>query len=168
MMGNRSTFRNLWRAFIARREAVHRLKPFVEKTVRASFEIAEGQWLTPYVLGFVISAITIVSRNRVDALDDEALALAQIETWERLTGLDGGSVGERILSLSLGNDGEFAQGCADGVSFGRMLASGAYAAFVAVEPRPPASSEFAYAPCENRATLDDLWDRGVTAKLRRI
>jgi hypothetical protein len=166
-MGDYSSLGNFWSAFVARREAVKRLKPYVEQTRCANGVFDNGRWLAPHVLGFVISAITVVARGRVATLGDEALALVQIDALAQLTGLDGGYVGEKILNLSLANDGEFAQGCVDGMQFGHALADSAHRAILRPDPRGLAPLDVALAQDAESASLDDLWDSGVAAKLRR-
>ena len=164
-MGKSLSFRNLWRVFLARREAVQRLRPFVDRATLESGACNESRWLSPYVLGYVITAITIVARGSVAALEDEALGLVQIEAWEQLTGLDGARAGERMLGFSLGNDSGFVQGCSDGLAFGHLLMGRSPTIGADLSHSATAPVDVAIASYEQAVSLQDVWARGVGAKL---
>jgi hypothetical protein len=110
-----------WKPFQGRRAAIRLLRPFIARTRALSGPISEYYWTDAYVSGFLTTLITIVAKDAVGRISDNALGLVQMEAWAELVGAPWELVGERMLLLSLNDDADFAEGCGAAIVFGRAL-----------------------------------------------
>ncbi len=102
-------------------------------------------WRSPYLLGFLTMAITLVALRAVPGLREGSLGAVQAGAWRRLTGEAPEGIGEDVCLLSSAADPDFAEGCHTAEMFLSML----------VEPAaadPPAAEHA-------RCGLGDLWMR---------
>lgn len=90
----------------------HRLGPRLRDTSMRLGGVPDHAWREPYAMGFLATLITLVAAA-VRRLGPSALATVQISAWQRLTGIEDPSVGERICVLTAGCDGAFLRGCLD-------------------------------------------------------
>ncbi len=112
---------SLWTARRARRAATDFLWPFFQRSSQMRGPLASANWSDPYVAGFVTTLITAIARDANGDLDEGALGLVQLESWSQLTRVDPAMIGERILSLSLAEDADFAVGCRNALIFRSAL-----------------------------------------------
>jgi len=106
----------LWKARRARKAAVTAIAPFVQRSRRRLGDIPETAWLDPYLVGFVVMFITLVARRQVDALDSQALGLAQCSAWGEITGMKPDLIGEETLHCCEIGDRDFERGCRDAMT----------------------------------------------------
>jgi len=142
---------DLWLARRGRRAALRFVRPYVERT-RWRLGADPGQaWMEPYALGFLTGLITLVARPLMGRSRGELLGLVQVEVWATLTGLPDVVAGERILTLSLGQDLDFALGLREALDF--------HAAVQARARRDALADE------AGTQTIHDLWDSLIGFRL---
>ncbi|HWP24997.1 MAG TPA: hypothetical protein VNL39_01480 [Xanthobacteraceae bacterium] len=100
-----------------RKAAFAAISPFVEDSRRRLGGIDDDIWLTPYMVGFMATLITLVAQRTISPISSDALGLIQAEAWARITGLNGELIGEEISFLSSGENKDFAAGCRDAAAF---------------------------------------------------
>ena len=83
-----------------RRAAVTMIGPLVERSRAALNGIPDIAWRDPYLVGFMLTLITIVARIESRALQDDDLSLVQSQAWQAITGMDADLIGEDALTLS--------------------------------------------------------------------
>jgi hypothetical protein len=94
-------------------DVVERTLAPVIKDARARLGcIPDHAWRDPYAVGFLATLITLTAAS-VRRLGPQALALVQVDAWQRLTRIEDDSVGERICLLALSHDPSFLSGCLD-------------------------------------------------------
>ncbi len=100
--------------------AARRITIFVERSLAPMISgarerlgcIPDHAWRDPYSVGFLATLITLTAAS-VRRLRPQALALVQVDAWQRLTSIGDASVGERICLLALNRDPSFLSGCLD-------------------------------------------------------
>ncbi len=142
---------SLWAARRARRAATEFVRPFLQRSSRLRGPLASANWSDPYVAGFVTTLITTIAREASGGLDEGALGLVQLESWSQLTHVDPAMIGERILSLSLAEDADFALGCRNALIFRRTLLQSETEMPLAAEPVEPERAQ--------------LWDQMIGDRL---
>jgi hypothetical protein len=161
MRGGASLY-SLWKAYRARRAAVRLLRPFVDRSRSLAGPMSEANWSRAYVVGFLTTLITAAAQNAVGELDGNALGLVQLEAWIELTEVPGDLIGERILSFSLNDDADFAEGCRNALAFGRALAAASRARGFAGDENAMARPDDILMRSADRADdLAHLWDRFI-------
>lgn len=111
----------LWKARRGRKAAVAAILPLVERSRIRCHGIAEGTWLDPYMIGFMMMLITLTARHKVSELDSLFLGLVQQEAWADITGMRPELVGERAMNLSASGNKVFALGCQNAIAFEAAL-----------------------------------------------
>jgi hypothetical protein len=158
MRGGSSLY-SIWKAYRARRAAVRLLRPLVERSRSLGGAVTQANWSKAYVIGFVTTLITLAARDAVGELDENALGLVQLEAWIELTDVPGDLIGERILSLSLNDDADFAEGCRNALAFGRALIAGSNARRFAGDENAMARADDILMISDDREDdLARLWD----------
>lgn len=161
MLGGTSLY-SLWKAYRARRAAARLLRPFIDRSRALAGPASEPNWSKAYVVGFLTTLITLAAQDAVGELDENALGLVQLETWIELTDVPGDLIGERILSLSLNDDVDFAEGCRGALTFGRALVGTANLQRIAGNEAAMARPDDILTTSGDRADeLAHLWDRLV-------
>ena len=115
-----SIFR-LWRARRGRRAAVAAVAPLVERSRYRLSQIPDVVWFDPYMVGFMVTLITLVARREVRGLDSQGLGLVQLEAWAAITGMKSDQIGEEVLLLSITGHEHFGEGCRNAIMFGQAL-----------------------------------------------
>lgn len=105
----------------AHRAATAVILPMVEKSRRRLGGISDLTWSDPYMVGFMIMLITIAARIETGKIEGEALCRVQARSWEDITTVRSGLIGEEVLLLSTACNREFETGCRNAVAFGSML-----------------------------------------------
>ncbi len=152
-----------WLARRARRAALRFVRPYVARTRWRRGSDPGEAWMEPYALGFLTGLITLVARPLMGGARGEVLGLVQAEAWAALTGLPSGPVGERVLTLSLARDPDFALGMGDALAFhaaGRGIGPGGAQAAGQGAGTPDGFSEETGAQA-----LLDLWDSLIGARM---
>jgi hypothetical protein len=111
----------LWKTRRARRAAVSAIASLVERSRNRLDGIPERIWLDPYMVGFLVMLITLLAKREVDALDSQALGLAQCEAWTEITGMKSDLIGAEVIHLSATGHKTFELGCKDAVAFDLAL-----------------------------------------------
>jgi len=116
----------LWKARRGRKAAVAAIAPLVERSRQRLNGIPDAAWLDPYLVGFMITFITLVARREVNALDSQALGLVQCSAWGDITGMKAELVGEETLHCCELGDRDFECGCRDAVTVDLALYRGSF------------------------------------------
>lgn len=146
---------DLWLARRGRRAALRFVRPYVERTRWRRGSDPGSAWMEAYALGFLAGLITLVARPVMGRAGGELLGLVQAEVWAALTGLPAADLGERLLTLSLARDPDFAHGLREALAF--------HAASFSVGPA--ALPRDALAEEDGPAAIHDLWDRLIGFRL---
>ncbi|MCB1392460.1 hypothetical protein [Nitrobacter sp.] len=123
-----------------RRAAVTTIGPLVERSRAALNGIPDIAWRDPYLVGFMLTLITIVARIENPDLQDHDLSLVQSQAWGAITGMDADLLGEEALTLSKLHPREFQHG-----SYSAMM--------VATRLCGPAVASIGYEPWQVTETL---------------
>src|SRR5215213_7269457 len=110
----------LLKARRSRKAAVAAIAPLVERSRVRACGIPESTWFDPYIVGFLVTLITVLARQRHADLRPPSLALIQIEAWTKISGSSFGLIGEEIFFLSASRDRAFETGCRDAVNFAEV------------------------------------------------
>ena len=94
-----------------RRAAVAKIGPLVEQSRIHLNGIPETAWRDPYLVGFMLTLITIVARIESRTLQDRDLSVVQSQAWSAITDMDADLIGEDALTLSTSHPQEFQYGC---------------------------------------------------------
>jgi hypothetical protein len=117
-----------------RRAAVATIGPLVEQSRVSLNGIPDIAWRDPYLVGFMLTLITIVARIESSALQDHDLSLVQSQTWRAITGMDADLIGEDALTLSNSHPREFQHGCYSATMVASRLCGAAAVASIGYEP----------------------------------
>lgn len=139
---------DLWRSRHARSAVLASLRPY-DEALRRMGEENPRSLDDPHLIGFLLAAVSALARDASPSIGSEGIGAVQIDVCAELTGLPRSILAERILCLSLGEDGAFLLGCAEALSFHATLNA------AQAEARLPL--EAGTAAHEARA----LWDRAV-------
>lgn len=104
----------------ARKAAGAAISPMVDKSRRRLGGIPDAAWSDPYVVGFTMMLITIVSRMEIGKLEGQALCYVQAKAWEDITE-QSNTIGEDLILLSAARNRDFEIGCRNAVTFAAML-----------------------------------------------
>ena len=103
----------LLKARRGRKAAVALIAPLVEHSRRnGTQEMSEGDWFTPYMVGFMAMLITLVAERATGGLSSDAIGTVQADAWQDITGCDSVTIGEEICLLSTASNPDFERGCA--------------------------------------------------------
>lgn len=105
----------------AHRAATAVISPMVEKSRHRLGGISDLTWSEPYMVGFMVMLITIAARIEAGKIEGEALCRVQAKSWEDITTIRSGLIGEEVLLLSTSHNRDFETGCRNAVAFGSML-----------------------------------------------
>ncbi|MEO6946696.1 MAG: hypothetical protein ABI150_09025 [Nitrobacter sp.] len=117
-----------------RRAAVTTIGPLVERSRASLNGIPDIAWRDPYLVGFMLTLITIVARIESRALQDDDLSLVQSQAWRAITGMDADLIGEDALTLSDSHPREFQHGCYSATMVASSLCGAAAVASIGYEP----------------------------------
>ena len=117
-----------------RRAAVATISPLVERSRTSLNGIPDIAWRDPYLVGFMLTLITIVARIESRALQDHDLSLVQSQTWKAITGMDADLIGEDALTFSNSHPREFQHGCYSATMVASRLCGAAAVASIGYEP----------------------------------
>jgi hypothetical protein len=95
--------------------------PLVERSRCRLHEIPDFVWFDPYIVGFLVTLITLVAKREVRTLDSQGLGLVQLEAWAVITGTTSDLIGEEVVELSIAGHAHFNEGCRNAIDFGRAL-----------------------------------------------
>jgi hypothetical protein len=125
-----------------RRAAVRTIGPLVERSRASLNGIPDTAWRDPYLVGFMLTLITIVARLESRNLQDHDLGIVQSQAWGTITGMDADLIGEDALTLSKSHPREFQHGCDAATIVASRLCGSAAVASIGYEPwQEPASAE---------------------------
>lgn len=105
----------------AHRAATAVISPMVEKSRHRLGGISDLTWSDPYMVGFMVMLITIAARIEAGKIEGEALCRVQARSWEDITTIRSGLIGEEVLLLSTSCNRDFETGCRNAFTFGSML-----------------------------------------------
>jgi hypothetical protein len=117
-----------------RRAAVATIGPLVERSRASLNGIPDIAWRDPYLVGFMLTLITIVARIESRTLQDHDLSLVQSQTWRAITGMNADLIGEDALTLSNSHPREFQHGCYSATMVASRLCGAAAVASIGYEP----------------------------------
>jgi hypothetical protein len=117
-----------------RRAAVTTIGPLVERSRVALNGIPDIAWRDPYLVGLMLTLITIVARIESRDLQDSDLSLVQSQAWGAITGMDADLIGEDALTLSNSHPREFQHGCHSAMMVATRLCGAAAVASIGYEP----------------------------------
>ncbi|WP_438278350.1 hypothetical protein [Nitrobacter sp.] len=124
-----------------RRAAVQTIGPLVERSRASLNGIPDTAWRDPYLVGFMMTLITIVARIESRNLQDRDLGIVQSRAWGAITGMDADLIGEDALTLSKSHPREFQYGCYSATIVASRLCGSAAVASIGYEPwQEPVSS----------------------------
>jgi hypothetical protein len=103
----------------ASKAAVRLVGPLVANSQRRLNGIPPSTWADPYVIGLVMTMITIAARLESGAVEGQMLCKVQQDAWAKITGMRATLIGEDVLLLSASQHSDFERGCRDAVDFGR-------------------------------------------------
>ena len=112
---------DLFKVRRAHRAATAVISPMVEKSRGRLGGISDLTWSDPYMVGFMVMLITIAARIETGKIEGEALCRVQARSWEDITTVRSGLIGEEVLLLSTACNREFETGCRNALAFGSML-----------------------------------------------
>jgi hypothetical protein len=138
-----------------RRAAVTTIGPLVERSRISLNGIPDIAWRDPYLVGFMLTLITIVARIESRNLQDHDLGVVQSRAWGAITGMDADLIGEDALILSNSHPREFQYGCYSATMVASRLCGSAAVASIGYEPWQEAASADEY------PAIGD--DRGMTS-----
>lgn len=116
-----------------RRAAVTTIGPLVERSRASLNGIPDFVWRDPYLVGFMLTLITIVARIGCHDLQDDDLSLVQSQAWGAITGMDADLIGEDALTLSNSHPREFQHGSYSAIMVATRLCGPAVAS-IGYEP----------------------------------
>lgn len=128
---------DLWRSRRARSAVLASLRPFND-SLRQVGETNPQSLNDPYLIGFLIASVSGLARDACPNIGSEGIGAVQLDVCGGLTGLPRSVLAERIVCLSLGEDGAFLLGCADAAAFHATLSAVQGEAYDAEEPGPAA------------------------------
>ncbi|MGL4262327.1 MAG: hypothetical protein ACRCTX_11975 [Afipia sp.] len=105
----------------AHRAATALISPMVEKSRCRLGGISDLTWSDPYMVGFMVMLITIAARIETGKIEGEALCRVQARSWEDITTIRSGIIGEEVLLLSTACNRDFETGCRNAFAFSSML-----------------------------------------------
>lgn len=117
-----------------RKAAVTTIGPLVERSRTALNGIPDIAWRDPYLVGFMLTLITIVARIASRDLQGRDLRLVQSQAWGAITGMDADLVGEDAITLSNSHPREFQHGCLSAMLVATRLCGAAEVALIGYEP----------------------------------
>lgn len=123
-----------------RRAAVTTIGPLVERSRISLNGIPDIAWRDPYLVGFMLTLITIVARIESRNLRDHDLGIVQSQAWGAITGMDADLIGEDALTLSTSHPREFQYGCYSATLVASRLCGSAAVASIGYEPWQEAAS----------------------------
>lgn len=106
----------------ARKAAGAIISPLVDESRRRLGGIPNAAWSDPYVVGFTMMLITIVSRIEIGKIEGQALCHVQGKAWSDITE-QSNPIGEDMILLSTARNRDFEIGCRNAVTFVSMLVS---------------------------------------------
>lgn len=128
---------DLWRGRRARFAVMASLQPF-NASLRQVGEENPQSLNDPYLIGFLIAAVSGLARDACPNIGSEGIGAVQLEVCGGLTGLPRAVLAERVVCLSLGEDSAFLLGCADAAAFHATLSAARGEACDVDEPGPAA------------------------------
>jgi len=100
------------RTTAAVRAATRTLNPMLAASRARLGEIPPRVWGEPYMLGLVMTLITLMAQHRCGGrLSSDDLGLVQLQAWSKVTGMPDDLAGEQLCRLSAGHDELFEWGC---------------------------------------------------------
>jgi hypothetical protein len=115
----------------ARRATVHVLDPFFSRSLQRVREMRDDVepvqsivWLSPYLVGYCATVITVVAKREIGSIGEDALGAVQAQAWGALTGLDSALFGDELAAMSLSPSAGFVSGCNNGFAFCAVLYPG--------------------------------------------
>jgi hypothetical protein len=119
--------KEFWRAGCGRKAAVAAIGPLVERSRSRLGGIPEGVWLDPYMIGFLVTLITLIAKREAQIYTDSGLAHVQSSAWAAITGMREDFFGEQVVALSASSKGGFSNGVHNALIFAQALYGGALA-----------------------------------------
>ena len=96
----------------ARRSVVDQITPLIDYTRARRGNLPDKIWRMPYMIGYLTMLISLlIDAKTKGPLTSDNLGLAQLEIWQKITGLNDENIGEQICALSAACDQNFANGC---------------------------------------------------------
>ena len=158
---------SFWRARRGRKAAVAALRPYVEETRRAFGPDCGAVWEHPYAVGFLVNLITLAAAEAADPEPTEALGLVQSESWQALTGVPAGLIGQKISLLSIADDAHFISGRDNAfIFFEAMRNSQRDPLQLLTETAGSDPSAFRLSASRTPAQLAELWNELLHARVR--
>lgn len=117
-----------------RRAAVAVIGPLVEQSRARLNGIPDTAWRDPYLVGFMLTLITIVARIESRTLQDRYLSVIQSQAWSAITDMDADLIGEDALTFSTSHPREFQYGCHRATIVAARLCGTAAVASIGYEP----------------------------------
>jgi hypothetical protein len=117
-----------------RRAAVATIGPLVEQSRARLNGIPDTAWRDPYLVGFMLTLITIVARIESRTLQDRDLSVVQSQAWSAITDMDADLIGEDALTFSTSHPQEFQYGCQRATIVASHLCGAAAVASIGYEP----------------------------------
>lgn len=105
----------------ASKAAVSLVAPLVANSRRRLNGIPASTWADPYVIGLIMTMITIAARLESETVEGQLLCKVQQNAWAKITGAHAALIGEEVLLLSTARDPDFVHGCQDALNFGRSF-----------------------------------------------
>jgi hypothetical protein len=124
-----------------RRAAVAMIAPLVERSRARLNGIPDTAWRDPYLVGFMLTLITIVARIESRTLQDRELSVVQSQAWGAITDMNADLIGEDALTLSTSHPREFQYGCHRATIVASHLCGTAAVTSVGYEPWQDATNE---------------------------
>jgi hypothetical protein len=148
-----------------RRAAVATIGPLVEQSRARLNGIPDTAWRDPYLVGFMLTLITIVARIESRTLQDRELSVVQSQAWSAITDMNADLIGEDALTLSTAHSEEFQYGCHRATIVASRLCGTAAVISIGYEPWQDAINEHDAGTSFNPATGNwaDAFDAYIAA-----
>lgn len=148
-----------------RRAAVAMIGPLVEQSRARLNGIPDTAWRDPYLVGFMLTLITIVARIESRTLRDRELSVVQSQAWSAITDMNADLIGEDALTLSTAHSEEFQYGCHRATIVASRLCGTAAVTSIGYEPWQDAINERGASVLLNTVTGNwaDAFDAYVAA-----
>lgn len=146
----------------ARKAACAAISPLVERSRARLGAIPDTIWTNPYLVGFMVMLITIIAKMEIGKIEGQALCLVQIKSWEDITGVKSGFIGEDVLLLNAERDHDFECGCHNAVKLASFLIENSILGW---QHRQFDFSIGAAVPWTERDDLSSLWEQVFDAHI---
>ena len=140
----------------ARKAACTIISPMVAKSRHRLGEIPDAAWESPYLVGFMIMLITIIAKTEIGKVEGQTLCVVQAKTWEDITGIRSGLIGEDVLLLNAARNRDFENGCHNAVTFASLLIGNSVLSW---QDRQFDLGTNTTAPWSEQDDLSSLWEK---------